>query len=579
MSHLDIEETKIVDVNKNPTAQGMFWQATGQTLSSRTGIPLIFMVIWPISVTLIILFWVAAVHNWTTLTTWTWYVFVALIALAFLRLTMYTLLRARSKHIDLQVKQQTINLQDHAMYMREQLLQYAMTTSADIEMLGVKITHPTVTVTENDYIDSNEPLLLPSPVLPEKCSLLDVMRKWDLRLDNLFLALGKGGKELACSLEGFMHVAHDSPTGGGKTSQWKAEEAQLLKLGIQVIHINPHFAPIDKKGGDWRPIARAIEEQGLIEVAPQVYLPGIIFDFDLIAKLLKWLAMKEIDRRFDLQRRGNYTYKPVYLFIDEWRGIVKRHPECAEYLADILARGRAVEVFVDSNSQGFLVNDVDLPGSARENFNTAYHMGGSVHSGAKLLDIAVKDLNALLKQEEVTLGKGIALLRNNESVPLVELVRLPFADNDSIYYLFGRADDWVLPIYRPEYQRQVQEELEEEQSDVRLTPEELAYTPPELDIPERHDVHSSSESGKKQERPANVMTFQRKPTREPVEPTTVTSDERQKLLSETEITGFIAAYKVSGNIDKALAAIGRGSSAYRDAARRIVKVYGLKEEA
>ena len=68
------------------------------------------------------------------------------------------------------------------------------------------------------------------------------MRKWSLTPQNLFLALGKGGKEYACTLEGLMHVAHDAPTGQGKTEQWKAEIIQLLKLGIQVILCNPHFA-------------------------------------------------------------------------------------------------------------------------------------------------------------------------------------------------------------------------------------------------------------------------------------------------------------------------------------------------
>ncbi len=89
-------------------------------------------------------------------------------------------------------------------------------------------------------------------VLPGKVLALDVMRTWNLTPQHLFLGLGKGSRELACTLEGLMHVAHDAPTGYGKSVQWMAEIIQLLKLGITVILCNPHFAPISKKGEDWR---------------------------------------------------------------------------------------------------------------------------------------------------------------------------------------------------------------------------------------------------------------------------------------------------------------------------------------
>jgi hypothetical protein len=284
--------------------------------------------------------------------------------------------------------------------------------------------------------------------LPDKTLAIDIMRKWALTPQNLFLALGKGGKEWACTLEGLMHVAHDAPTGAGKTAQWKAEIIQLLKLGIQVILCNPHFAPMDKKGNDWRPIGQAIEQQGPIELDSGVRIPALIRKYENIVSMLKWLALREIDRRFNLQAQGNYSYTPLYIFLDEWPSVVNRFPIAGDYLVDVLQRGRAVDVCVDANAQGFLQNDVDLKGSARENFQTAYHMGGSVYSGAKLLDMPVKDMNALLKQEQVALGQGIAMLRNNESVPQAELVRLPYADNNYVYYMLGKADNWILPEFR-----------------------------------------------------------------------------------------------------------------------------------
>ena len=110
-----------------------------------------------------------------------------------------------------------------------------------------------------------------------------------------------------------------------------------------------------------------------------------------------------------------------------------------------MQRGRAVEVCVSTCAQGFLLSDTSLVGSARENFNTAYHMGGSARSASVLLDMPVAEVNKLRKGEDVPpLGKGVALLRNNEACPNAELVRLPYADNDFAYYLLGRANDWSM---------------------------------------------------------------------------------------------------------------------------------------
>ena len=313
------------------------------------------------------------------------------------------------------------------------------------------MTIPNSPMSIENYYANGEPEQLqiaPPLTLPDKMMLIDVMKHWNLTPENLFLGMGKGMKEIACSIEGLMHVAHDAPTGGGKTSQWLAEIVQLLKLNVQVILCNPHFAPVDKKGNDWRPVGQSIEAQGWIQLADDLRIPGLIRNYENIANILKWLSLQEIDRRFNLQAQGIYSYKPLYIFIDEWPSVVRRYPEAGEYLTDVLQRGRAVEVNVDTNAQGFLQTDVNLQGSARENFNTAYHMGGTVHSGAKLLDMPVKAYNDLLRTEQVTLGRGIALLRNNESCPQAELVRLPLADNMYIYYMLGKADNWCLPEFR-----------------------------------------------------------------------------------------------------------------------------------
>jgi len=279
--------------------------------------------------------------------------------------------------------------------------------------------------------------------LPGPVSMIEVMKHWDLTPEHLFLALGKGNKPLACSVEDFMHVAHDGPTGSGKTMQWKAELVMLLKADVLTFLANPHFAPISKKGEDWRPIARALEQQEL-----PGHLPGLLFNAAEIRDFLHWLASVEIDRRFTLQRAGQFTYAPLYGFVDEWAEQVSEYPECGKYMQTIIRRGRAVDVCISTNSQGFLVDDIGMSGASRENFQTAYHLGGSIDSASALLDMRKAALTRLLEAEQVTLGKGVALLRNNAVSDPAQFVRLPMADNAYVYYMLGQADNWLMPEYR-----------------------------------------------------------------------------------------------------------------------------------
>jgi hypothetical protein len=290
---------------------------------------------------------------------------------------------------------------------------------------------------------SEVPQIAPPLALPGPISMLEVMRHFDLSPEHLFLALDRGGHQLVCSIEEFMHVAHDGPTGSGKTMQWKAELIMLLKADVLTFLANPHFAPITKKGEDWRPIGRALEAQEM-----PGKLPPLLYTFEQIRDFLKWLSLVEIDRRFERQRQGRYDYPPLYGFVDEWAAVVAKYEECGAYMQDIIRRGRAVDVCISTNSQGFLVNDIGMSGASRENFQTAYHLGGSVQSAAALLDMRQQDITKLLAAEQVTLGRGIGLLRNNSVSDPAQLVRLPYADNDYTYYMLGRADTWTLPGFR-----------------------------------------------------------------------------------------------------------------------------------
>ena len=90
-------------------------------------------------------------------------------------------------------------------------------------------------------------------------------------------------------------MAHDAPTGYGKTSQIKSEIVQFLKAGFSVLYCNPHFIPVSANGEDWRPIGKAIEAQDGVEIQAGKRINGILRRYEDILKILKWLSRSEID--------------------------------------------------------------------------------------------------------------------------------------------------------------------------------------------------------------------------------------------------------------------------------------------
>jgi hypothetical protein len=56
-----------------------------------------------------------------------------------------------------------------------------------------------------------------------------------------------------------------------------------------------------------------------------------------------------------------------------------------------------------------------------------------------------RELMQFLSTNNILLGKGLAMMRNNTVAPQARLVRTGWASNDALYYLLGRADNFKLP--------------------------------------------------------------------------------------------------------------------------------------
>lgn len=139
--------------------------------------------------------------------------------------------------------------------------------------------------------------------------------------------------------------------------------------------------------------------------------------------------------------------------MEEMLAFIKIYPEAAEDVIRIIALGRELRIKLFTAAQNFLAKDTKLTGGAKENFETAYFLGGDTYSGAKVLDVTQKDLNEYLTRYQIELGQGLTLLRNNTAAPKATLVRVGMASNEAIYYHHGRADDFRLPprteVYTP----------------------------------------------------------------------------------------------------------------------------------
>ncbi len=375
---------------------------------------------------------------------------------------------------------------------------------------------------------------LAAPVdVPPACQFSQVLQSFQPTPERILLAYLSGGDMALSTAGGICHAALAGATGGGKSVIMRLLMAQLCAVGATVLLLNPHYTHFDiESGEDWTPFEPYLYDN-----------PMKCKDYRIIGGYLKQVAEEMLPARLEKYARSEQVGAPFYLVLDELPAIVKHVPDAPGWMADILREGRKVKLFLVTAAQDFLVKTVmgkDGSGAVRDCFRTAVYVGGDPTTARVLLDVKGT-------VDDGGLGKGVVMLRSSQ-VKQAAFARVPYVDNESLYRLLGPS----------------------------------TYVP--VSMQERHDARIiDADTGDHEamcDRPANVTTFRKSGIDAPVESAVGVSEERQTyLLTDVEITGFIAAYKVCRNIDRALSSVGKGSSNYRPAARRVIAAYGLQEEA
>ena len=239
---------------------------------------------------------------------------------------------------------------------------------------------------------------------------------------RILLGLGPGDEHIVVPLARLWHVATSGPTGNGKSNIHRLLLAQLLALGAHVAIGDPKFTEYDiEQDEDWRPIARRLH------LAPAV-------SADQIGALLDY-AVEELKRRLERRRKQEKVGAPLFIALDELPWIYDHVQAADEQIAELVRMGRGVGVFTLAAAQDFLVKSTGLS-AARDNFRSAFYLGGDLKTGSVLLDVPQRDL----ARREGELSFGTALLRSSATTPPA-LVRVPYVSNASLYHLLGDMAD------------------------------------------------------------------------------------------------------------------------------------------
>ena len=192
-------------------------------------------------------------------------------------------------------------------------------------------------------------------------------------------------------------------------------DGDSFKIGSAEIRLFGADAPegrqsCTRSGDDWRTIRANLRMQ-----------PA--FRYRDIRELLAWLV-GEIDQRLAMRRSGQVWDTSLFLAFDEYPLIAQNVPEAADLVGRTLREGRKVDVFVLGAFQDALVRSLGGDGAVRENYRTAYYLGGDQHTARVLLDVRGR-------VDETHLGHGVALLRSPATTPARE-VRVPRLSNEQI---------------------------------------------------------------------------------------------------------------------------------------------------
>jgi hypothetical protein len=290
------------------------------------------------------------------------------------------------------------------------------------------------------------------PVVPKKLvrvppayDLIEALRRFPLAEETLFLGVDGDKQVLRCNPKRELcHGAFNAVTGRGKTFLARGMETQLLKVGYEVVHADIKFTLIDEFGNDYRPIARALLNQGEMHVGG-LTLPHLLLREDHIVYFLEWLAGPELQRRLSLYNQGKHTYKTFFLFLEELLYLIGKYKHLGPVISPLLSVGRSLGIKMFCAAQNFQVQNLKINSGMRENFESAWFLGGDLNSGAALLDLSPKALSQLLVENHIQLGKGVNVFRNNAVAYDARVMRGGLASDDFVYWLLGKADGFVLP--------------------------------------------------------------------------------------------------------------------------------------
>jgi hypothetical protein len=244
-------------------------------------------------------------------------------------------------------------------------------------------------------------------------------------LNKIYLGRLTDGTDVYVTAKDLCHVALAGLTGNGKSSIMRLIMAQLCKIGVTVLLLNPHYMQWDHSGGeDWTPYEPYLEKS-----------PTDCAIYETIGTYLEWAAKTLLSKRIERARVGKPIGKPFFIVVDELPAIVAECKDVPSHIAKLLREGRKFGIFLIVASQDFQVKTIGFEGGGvRKCFKTAFYVGGDVATAKALLN----DDNQKDPIPENDLGKGTIMLRCSATKKAV-LTKVPYVDNESLYRLLGKS--------------------------------------------------------------------------------------------------------------------------------------------